>query len=58
MRRIPSLLAAALIAVIWAQALTGLGGPGAVDFFGRWMHDAVILAAAVGCLVGATRRRG
>ena len=27
------------------------------DFFGRWMHDAVILAAAVGCLTSAIRGR-
>ena len=56
MRRIPSLLAGILLAVAWAHALTGFGGEGTVDFFGRWMHDAVILVAAVGCLAGALRR--
>jgi two-component system, cell cycle response regulator len=56
MRRIPRLLAAALLLVIWAHALSGFGGAGTADFFGRWMHDAVILVAAGGCLVGATRR--
>jgi diguanylate cyclase (GGDEF)-like protein/putative nucleotidyltransferase with HDIG domain len=40
---------------IWAHALIGFGGPGMQDFFGRWMHDAVILAAAAGCLAGAAR---
>src|SRR5215213_2492795 len=56
MRHIPRLLASALLVVIWAQALTGFGGAGTLDFFGRWMHDAVILVAAVGCVAGATRR--
>jgi len=42
--------------VVWAHALTGFGGEGTVDFFGRWMHDAVILVAAVGCLASALRR--
>ena len=55
MRRIPSFLAGALLAAIWAHALLGFGGAGTVDFFGRWMHDAVILVAAVGCLAGAIR---
>ncbi len=41
---------------IWADALIGFGGAGTQDFFGRWMHDAVILAAAAGCLTGAIRR--
>jgi len=56
MRRLPSLLAGALLVVVWAHALTGFGGEGTDDFFGRWMHDAVILVAAAGCLVGASRR--
>jgi diguanylate cyclase (GGDEF)-like protein len=56
MRRLPSLLAAVLLGVIWAHALTGFGGAGTDDFFGRWMHDAVIVVAAVGCLTGALRR--
>jgi two-component system, cell cycle response regulator len=56
MRHIPRLLASALLVVIWAQALSGFGGAGTLDFFGRWMHDAVILVAAVGCVAGATRR--
>jgi diguanylate cyclase (GGDEF)-like protein len=56
MRRITSLLAGALLLAIWTQALTRFGGPGTVDFFGRWMHDAVILVAAVGCLAGAMQR--
>src|SRR3954454_3194504 len=55
MRRIPSLIAGALLAAISAQALTGFGGAGTLDFFGRWMHDAVIFVAAVGCLAGAVR---
>jgi two-component system, cell cycle response regulator len=56
MRRILSLLAGALLVAIWAQALTGFGGPATVDFFGRWMHDAIIFVAAAGCLAGAMRR--
>jgi two-component system, cell cycle response regulator len=56
MRRIPGLLAGALLVAIWAHALSGFGGAGAVDFFGRWMHDAVILVAAVGCLAAALPR--
>jgi hypothetical protein len=56
MRRLPGLIAGALLAAIWAHALTGFGGAGTADFFGRWMHDGVILAAAVGCLVSAIPR--
>ena len=56
MGRLPILLAGALLVAIWAHALIGFGGPGTVDFFGRWMHDAVILVAALGCLAGAIRR--
>ncbi|MEA2135854.1 MAG: hypothetical protein QOC68_3763 [Solirubrobacteraceae bacterium] len=56
MRRLPGLIAGALVAAIWAHALTGFGGAGTADFFGRWMHDGVILAAAVGCLVSAIPR--
>ena len=55
MRRFPGALAGALLLAIWAHALIGFGGAGMQDFFGRWMHDAVILAAAVGCLTGAIR---
>ena len=55
MRRLPGLIAGALLVAIWAHALTGFGGAGTVDFFGRWMHDAAILVAAVGCLMGASR---
>jgi two-component system cell cycle response regulator len=55
MRRLPGALAGALLVAIWAHALIGFGGPGTQDFFGRWVHDAVILAAAVGCLAGAVR---
>ena len=56
MRRLPSLLAGMLLAAIWVHALSGFGGAGTVDFFGRWMHDAVILFAAVGCLAAAIPR--
>jgi two-component system, cell cycle response regulator len=55
MRRLPGAVAGALLVAIWAHALIGFGGAGTQDFFGRWMHDAVILAAAVGCLAGAIR---
>jgi diguanylate cyclase (GGDEF)-like protein len=40
---------------IWAHALIGFGGAGTQDFFGRWMHDAVFIAAAAGCLAAAIR---
>ncbi len=56
MRRLTTLLAGALLVVIWAHALTGFGGAATLDFFGRWMHDAIILVAAVGCLAAAIRR--
>ena len=55
MRRLPGLMAGALLGAIWAHALIGFGGAGTVDFFGRWVHDAAILVAAVGCLMGASR---
>ena len=44
---LPVLIAGALLVAIWAHALTGFGGRGPFDFFGRWMHDGVILAAAL-----------
>jgi hypothetical protein len=47
MRRVPFRIAGALLVAIWAHALSGFGGAGTVDFFGRWMHDGVILAAAL-----------
>src|SRR3954454_13556198 len=55
MRRDPGALAGALLVAIWAHALIGFGGSGVQDFFGRWMHDAVILAAAAACLTSAIR---
>jgi hypothetical protein len=55
MRRLPGAIAGALLVAIWAHALIGFGGPGTQDFFGRWMHDAVFLTAAVGCLAAAIR---
>ena len=45
-----------LLVAIWVHALSGFGGAGTVGFFGRWMHDAVILVAAVGCLPAAIPR--
>ncbi|MGZ4280245.1 MAG: hypothetical protein ACXVVU_26710, partial [Solirubrobacteraceae bacterium] len=57
MRRLPGALAGALLLAIWAHSLIGFGGPGVQDFFGRWMHDAVVVGAAVGCLAGAVRSR-
>jgi diguanylate cyclase (GGDEF)-like protein len=56
MRRFPGALAGALLLAIWAHALIGFGDAGVQDFFGRWMHDAVILAAAAACLTSAIRR--
>ena len=56
MRRLPGAIAGALLAAIWAHALIRFGGPGTHDFFGRWVHDGLILAAAFGCLAGATSR--
>src|SRR5690349_13621497 len=56
MRRLPAAIAAALLVAIWAHALTGSGGPGAEDFFARWMHDGVILASAAACLSAAASR--
>jgi two-component system cell cycle response regulator len=52
----PGLIAGALLVAIWAHALIGFGGAGTTDFFGRWMHDGVIFAAAVGCLASAIPR--
>ena len=56
MRRLSGLLTALLLLLIWGHALTGVGGAETVDFFGRWVHDAVILAAAIGCLACAIAR--
>jgi two-component system, cell cycle response regulator len=56
MRRLSGLLAGLLLVVIWTHALTGFGGAGTVDFFGRWVHDAVILAAAIACMASAIPR--
>jgi diguanylate cyclase (GGDEF)-like protein len=53
---LPAAIAGALLLAIWAHALIGFGGPGTQDFFARWMHDAVIVVAAIGCAVGALRR--
>jgi two-component system cell cycle response regulator len=55
MRRLPGVLAGALLVAIWWHALSGFGGVGTDDFFARWMHDAVIVAAALGCAMGAVR---
>jgi diguanylate cyclase (GGDEF)-like protein/putative nucleotidyltransferase with HDIG domain len=55
MPRVLCLTAAALLVAIWGHALVGFGGSGVDDFFGRWMHDAVILSAAFACLAGAIR---
>ena len=56
MRRIPVFIAGALLAATWAHALTGVGGVSTEDFFGRWMHDGVILASALACLTAAIAR--
>jgi len=55
-KRVPLFIAGALLVAIWAHALIGFGGAGTADFFARWMHDAVIFAAALACLVGAVAR--
>jgi hypothetical protein len=55
MRRLSGALAGVLLLAIWAHALIGFGGAGVQDFFGCWMHDAVILAAAAGRLTSAIR---
>ena len=57
MRRLPAATAGLLLLAIWAHALTGAGGAPVSDFFGRWMHDAVIAVAALACLVAMTRAR-
>jgi hypothetical protein len=53
MQRTPGVIAGALLVAIWAYALIRFGGGGTEDFFGRWMHDAVIVVAALGCAAGA-----
>jgi two-component system, cell cycle response regulator len=58
MRRLPAVAAGLLLAAIWVHALTGFGGAAASDFFGRWMHDAVIVVSALACLAAATSRGG
>jgi two-component system cell cycle response regulator len=55
-RRFPHFIAGALLVAIWAHALIGFGGASATDFFGRWMHDGVIFAAALACVVAAVAR--
>jgi two-component system cell cycle response regulator len=56
MRRAPIVLAGLLLAATWVHALTQIGGAPVADFFGRWVHDAVIVAAALGCLSAASSR--
>jgi diguanylate cyclase (GGDEF)-like protein len=56
MRRVPAVAAGILLVAIWIHALTGVGGAAASDFFGRWMHDAIIIAAALACIAAATAR--
>src|SRR3954449_4397680 len=56
MRRLPIAIAVALLVAIWAHALIRFGGPGTEDFFSRWMHDAVIVVAAIACLVRGLSR--
>jgi peptidoglycan/LPS O-acetylase OafA/YrhL len=51
--------AIALLTAIWAHALLDFGGAGTADFFARWVHDAVFVVAALGCLAhAAAERRG
>jgi two-component system, cell cycle response regulator len=57
MRRLSVGTAAALLMAIWAHAVTRFGGSGTDDFFARWMHDGVIVAAAVACLAAAASSR-
>ena len=53
MRRVPLFIAGALLVAIWAHALIGFGGASTDDFFARWVHDGVIFAAALACVVAA-----
>jgi hypothetical protein len=56
MRRAPIALGGARLMATWAHALIRFGGPGTEEVFSRWMHDAVIVAAALACLArGLTR---
>jgi two-component system cell cycle response regulator len=52
-RLIPGVLAAALLAAIWAHALLQFGDAGTADFFARWMHDALFVVAGVACAAEA-----
>jgi diguanylate cyclase (GGDEF)-like protein len=47
---------ALLLASIWVQALTGVGGETTADFFARWVYDGVFLAAVGVCVVVAIAR--
>jgi two-component system cell cycle response regulator len=58
-RWLPGVAAIALLIAIWAHALLDFGGAGTADFFARWVHDAVFVVAALGCLAhAAAERRG
>jgi two-component system cell cycle response regulator len=39
-----------LLAVQWAHAVSGFGGAGTADFFGRWAYDAIVLVSGVSLL--------
>jgi two-component system, cell cycle response regulator len=53
---IPIAIGSVLLAMIWAQALTGFGGEEMADVMTRWVYDGVFAAAAVACAALAVAR--
>jgi two-component system cell cycle response regulator len=56
-RRVPAVIAVALLAAIWAHALLQFGDAGTADFFARWVHDAVLVVAGLACVADAVAER-
>jgi two-component system cell cycle response regulator len=49
-------VALCMLALQWAHAVSGFGGAGAADFFGRWMYDAIVIVCGLASLVCGFRR--
>src|SRR6185312_5222040 len=45
-----------MLALQWAHAVSGFGGAGTADFFGRWMYDGIVTVCAVALLACGFRR--
>jgi len=47
-----------MLALQWAHAVSGFGGAGTSDFFGRWMYDAIVMACALAARACGVGRPG